>query len=221
MGNVNGKLKVLGASNHTDAERSKMDYYGTDPRSTRALLEVEKFDHKVWEPCAGHHLIVDVLKDAGYEVRASDVADYGFGDEILDIMQCEEAWDGDIVTNPPYFMVDDIVEKCLEMLRPGHKLAMFLPNRFMEGVKRYERIMKDKRPKYQYMFCNRQTSSKEDDFTVGSAVFYCWYVWEKGWKEDYTITKHIMSTGAGEKFDQSRYASEEPAQEEQPQASLF
>ena len=41
-------LKVMGASNHCEDERSKLDYYGTDPRSTKALLEVEKFDNFIW-----------------------------------------------------------------------------------------------------------------------------------------------------------------------------
>ena len=41
-------LKVLGASNHCDVERSKLDYYGTDPISTRALLENETFTDKIW-----------------------------------------------------------------------------------------------------------------------------------------------------------------------------
>ena len=79
-------LKVMGASNHCDEERSKLDYYGTDPRSTKALLEVEKFDNFIWEPAAGHHLITKVLEEAGYEVMSTDVADYGFGDEKVDFL---------------------------------------------------------------------------------------------------------------------------------------
>jgi hypothetical protein len=38
----------MGASNHCDEERSKLDYYGTDPRSTKALLREEQFDHEIW-----------------------------------------------------------------------------------------------------------------------------------------------------------------------------
>lgn len=181
-------LKVLGASNHCDAERSKLDYYGTDPRSTRALLEVEKFEGPIWEPCAGHHLMVNVLKEAGYEVRSSDIAEYeGYEHEIIDFLEFEGDWDGDIVTNPPYNLSVDFAVKCLEMLKPGRNLAMFLRTQWLEGIQRYERIFKDNPPVRVYIFKNRQTSSKVDDFSVGSAVSYAWFVWEKGFKGKPTL----------------------------------
>ena len=69
-------LKVMGASNHCDEERSRLDYYGTSPESTKALLKVEQFDKRILEPCAGHHLIVNVLKEAGYDVETADLVPY-------------------------------------------------------------------------------------------------------------------------------------------------
>ena len=173
-------LKVLGASNHCDEERSKLDYYGTDPRSTRALLEQEAFDINVWEPCAGHHLMVNVLKEAGYSVKATDIADYGFGDEKINFLDFEGEWDGDIVTNPPYGLSTDFVVKALEVVKPGHKVAMFLRLQTLEGKDRYDRIFSVNPPKTVYIFINRQVSDKNDDFNKGSAVAYAWYVWEKG-----------------------------------------
>lgn len=176
-------LKVLGASNHCDAERSKLDYYGTDPRSTRALLEVEQFCHLVWEPCAGHHLMANELLNAGYAVKMSDIAEYeGHEHEIIDFFEYTGGWDGDIVTNPPYNLSTDFAVKALNILQPGKKLAMFLRLQYLEGTGRYEKVFKENPPKTIYVFINRQTSSKVDDFTVGSAVAYCWYVWEKGYK---------------------------------------
>lgn len=178
-------LKVLGASNHCDAERSKLDYYGTDPRSTRALLEVEKFQHCVWEPCAGHHLISNELEKAGYYCRTSDIAEYeGYEHEILNFFDVEELWDGDIVTNPPYNLSTDFAVKALKLLKPGAKLALFLRLQYLEGGTRFEEIYKTDPPKIVYIFSNRQTSSKDDDFTVGSAVAYVWMVWEKNFKGD-------------------------------------
>jgi len=181
-------LKVLGASNHCDAERSKLDYYGTSPESTEALLRNEEFSYKVWEPCAGHHLISDKLEARGYEVRTSDIAEYeGYEHEIIDFLEYDGDWDGDIVTNPPYNLSTDFTVKALNILKPGHKLAMFLRLQYLEGVSRYEKIFKDNPPKIIYVFTNRQTSSKVDDFTVGSAVAYCWYLYEKGFKGDPVI----------------------------------
>lgn len=180
-------LKVGGFSNHCDEERSKLDYYGTDPRSTRALLEVEKFNQLIWEPAAGHHLIANVLEDAGYTVHCSDIADYGFGDKKENFLDYEGIWDGDIITNPPYGLSTEFAKRALDVVAPGAKVAMFLRLLFLEGVKRYETLFKDNPPKTIYVFSNRQVSDKNDDFNKGSAVAYAWIVWEKGYKGDPVI----------------------------------
>ena len=180
-------LKTIGASNHSDEERSKLDYYGTDPRSTETLLRYENFSNFIWEPAAGHHLIVDVLKNAGYEVKATDVADYGFGDAQLNFLNYKGNFDGDIITNPPYGLSTDFAIKALEVIKPGRKVAMFLRLLFLEGTKRYENLFKTNPPKTIYVFSNRQVSDKNDDFDHGSAVAYAWFVWEKGFQGDPTI----------------------------------
>jgi hypothetical protein len=109
----------MGASNLSDEERSKLDYYGTDPRSTKALLAVETFQHEIWEPCAGHHLMVDVLREAGYHVLATDIAEYdGVHHAKFDFLGIEGSWDGDIVTNPPYVSSVDFAVKALELVKP-------------------------------------------------------------------------------------------------------
>ena len=176
-------LKVMGASNHCDEERSKLDYYGTDPRSTKALLKVETFQHEVWEPCAGHHLMVNVLREAGYHVLATDIAEYdGVQHAKMDFLNIEGEWDGDIITNPPYGLSTDFAVKALELVKPGAKVAMFLRTLFLEGNKRYEKLFKENPPKYVYVFTNRQVSDKGDDFNKGSAVSYSWFVWVKGYQ---------------------------------------
>jgi len=175
-------LKVGGFSNHCDEERSKLDYYGTDPRSTKALLKVEQFNHEIWEPCAGHHLMVDVLRDAGYHVLATDIAEYdGVQHAKIDFLNLEGTWDGDIITNPPYGLSTEFAVKALDVVKPGAKVAMFLRLLFLEGNKRYEKLFKENPPKVIYVFTNRQVSDKNDDFNHGSAVAYAWFIWEKGY----------------------------------------
>lgn len=177
-------LKVMGASNHCDEERAKNDYYGTNPESTKALLKVETFDNFIWEPAAGHHLIADVLTDAGYDVMTTDLVDYGFGDDTGDFLaiEGENFHEGDIVTNPPYGLATEFALKALAVVTPGHKVAMFLRTLFLEGTKRYEKLFRDQPPRTVYVFTNRQVSDKNDDFNKGSAVSYSWFVWEKGYQ---------------------------------------
>ena len=177
-------LKVVGASNHCDEERAANDYYGTNPESTKTLLKVEQFDKKILEPCAGHHLIANVLKDAGYDVETADLVPYeGFEyDRIGSFLDRTDEFDGDIITNPPYGLSTEFAVKALELVKPGHKVAMFLRTLFLEGTKRYEKLFKENPPRYVYVFTNRQVSDKNDDFNKGSAVSYSWFVWVKGYK---------------------------------------
>lgn len=184
---VHGVIKTIGASNHSLTERSKLDYYGTDPRATRALLAEEKFSENIWEPAAGHHLISNELENAGYKVKSTDIADYGFGDELGNFLEFEDSYDGDIVTNPPYELANDFAIKALEVIPEGHKVAMFLRTLFLEGQKRYEKLFSINPPKIVYVFSTRVVSDKNDDFNHGSAVSYSWFVWEKGFKGDPVI----------------------------------
>ena len=53
VGTRDSIFKQLGASNHTEDEREKNDYYATDPRSIDDLLARETFSDDIWEPASG------------------------------------------------------------------------------------------------------------------------------------------------------------------------
>lgn len=180
-------VNTLGATNHSRKERSLLDYYGTDPKNTRDLVERETFQHNIWEPGSGHNLIVNELREAGYEVRATDIHDYGCQNEILDFLESTEEWDGDIVMNPPYYDAEPFITKALSLVKPGAKVAGFLRLLFLESQGRYERLFKENPPKTIYVYSKRQVCSKADDFTEASSVAYCWIVWEKGFTGDPVI----------------------------------
>lgn len=175
-------LNTLGASNLSDKERAKNDYYATDPACTRALLREETFDENIWEPTAGHHIMSDIIEAAGYKVRKSDLVDYGFNDEQIDFLNCDDEWDYDFIFNPPYSLATEFVVQALNKARFGHKVAVFLRTLFLEGQKRYDKIFRDNPPKTIYVFSKRYGCSEEDKFPKPSAVSYAWFIWQKGYK---------------------------------------
>ena len=184
-------INTLGASNLSDKERAKNDYYATDPACTKALMAKEAFTFNIWEPTAGHHIMSDVLEKGGYKVRKSDLVDYGFNDEIIDFLHEKDIkWDWDLVFNPPYSNAQEFVLKALDILKPGRKAAIFLRTLFLEGQKRYKEIFKDNPPKTIYVFSKRYGCSEEDKFPKPSAVSYSWFIWEKGYKGE-TVIKWI------------------------------
>lgn len=129
-------FKTIGASNHCDHERADKDYYATEPAATDWLCRIEQFGGPILEPSCGEGHISRQLMAAGYEVVSRDLADRGFG-EVADFLSPDNtAWDGDIVTNPPYAFAQEFVEKALAIIPDGRKVAMFLKLTFLEGKKR-------------------------------------------------------------------------------------
>ena len=192
--NSKSLFTVIGASNHAKGERQQYDYYATDPKCATDLLSVEEFSNNIWEPACGEgHLSRQILmlknrENPNANVYSSDIIDRGFGD-VKDFLNLEiQQWNGDIITNPPYKYAQEFVEKSLQIIPEGNKVAMFLKLTFLEGQKRKE-MFRLNPPKTLYVYSKRQMCQKNGDFEnfKGSAIAYCWYVWEKGFKGDTKI----------------------------------
>ena len=182
----------LGASNHSIGDREERDFYATPPLAVRDLMELEKFDKNIWEPACGLNHITNILIESGYNVRFSDIVDRSAEQniEIYDFLTNKDIWEGDIITNPPYKYASEFVEKALETVTEGHKVAMFLKLSFLETKKRYELFQKYPIKKI-YVASNRLGCAKNGEFNgkdnIASAVCYCWFIWEKGYMGQTTI----------------------------------
>jgi len=188
-GNRKSIYTTIGASNHTQEEREKDDYYATDPKALEILLEKETFFPYVWECACGEGHLSQVLKQHGYKVKSSDIVDRGYeGTEIIDFLSVRKedvdcVFPRDIITNPPYKYAKEFVERALDISMDSAKVAMFLKLTFLEGQAR--RALFDTNPPARvYVFSGRVKCAKNGDFegTGSSAVAYAWFVWKKGFK---------------------------------------
>lgn len=180
-GNSRSTHAMLGARNYALEDRAEHDYYATEPKATKLLLEVENFSPVILEPACGGGHIAEVLKEFGYEVIAQDLFDHGYGDTGIDFFSVE-TWNFDIITNPPYKLAREFVEHSLDIISDGCKVAMFLKVQFLEGKARKE-LFKKYPPKYVYVSSSRLRCAANGDFekyAKSNAVAYAWYVWEKG-----------------------------------------
>lgn len=188
-GNTNSIFKTLGASNHTEKERQKQDYYATEPKAAELLLQVETFSPNIWECACGEKHLAKVFEAHGFNVRSSDIVDR-CGNEVYDFLSMDNTfYDGDIITNPPFRPALDFVYKALSIIPEGRKVAMFLKVQFLEGKTRKE-LYKTFPPKYVYVFSERINCAMNGDFDTYSsngAVAYAWYIWEKGFKGETTL----------------------------------
>lgn len=184
-------FRNLGASNHSKEIREENDYYATEPRAVKLLLDEETFNANIWECACGELHISNVLNEYGYNVRNSDLIKRIENIEQLDFLQSTEQWHGDIITNPPYKYAQEFVEKSIDLIEYGNKVAMLLRLQFLEG-KRRKGLFKKYPPKYVYVFSGRVNCAKNGDFITynSSALSYAWFVWEKSYKGE-TIIRWI------------------------------
>ena len=188
-GNSKSVYKTLGASSHTNEERQNEDYYATDPKAAEWLLKLETFSPNIWECACGEGHLSKVFEKNGYNVKSTDLINRGFGCFGIDFLSIDNLeWNGDIITNPPYKYAQEFVEKGLQIIPQGNKIAMFLKLQFLEGKGR-KNLFLSQPPKTVYVSSSRLLCAKNGKFNNdGSAVAYAWYVWVKGFNET-TILK--------------------------------
>lgn len=174
-----GNSQAGHVTNRRRKDAAENDYYATDPKAVELLLEKEKFSQKIWEPACGEGHMSKVLMEHGYDVVSTDLTDRGFGIGGVDFLECEQKFDGDIVTNPPYKYAKQFVETALRLVHEGGKVAMFLKLTFLEGQGRRE-LFRNHPPQSVYVSSARLECGKNGRFTGVLAVAYCWVVWQKG-----------------------------------------
>lgn len=185
---------MMGAK--SESKREDNDFYATHPTATRSFLDKIISDNirlspNIWECACGEGHISKVLKEYGYNVRSSDLIDRGYGEvkNFLDTTYLEN--DFDILTNPPYKIAEDFVEKAMSLLGKGRKLILFLKIQFLESKKRLE-LFKKFPPKYVYIHSERQLTSKDGSFETLNAksIAYIWIIREKGFNGE-TVLRWI------------------------------
>lgn len=185
-GNATSIYATHGASNHSDSDQAELDYYATDPEAVEMLLDVELFNHYIFEPACGGCHISKVLIDHGFDVVSSDIINRGseYQTGVADFLKFnpKPRNSRDIITNPPYKFAAEFAEHALDISQESVKVAMFLKLTFLEGAKR-KRLFDKYPPKKIYVFRNRvdcwKNGIKPDK--PSKAVCYAWFVWEKGY----------------------------------------
>ena len=155
------------------------------------LLTLETFAPVIWEPACGEGHISKVLAAHGYEVISTDLIYRGFGEpEPMDFLtETFSDFEGDIITNPPYGIALDFIQRALDSVQIGRKVTMLLKIQFLEGQRRKE-FFTNNPPKTIYVSRSRircALNGNFDGFKNGSTICYAWYVWEKGFTGDPVI----------------------------------
>lgn len=104
-------------------ERKERDLYETPAWVTHALVPhlPFMFRRKVWEPAAGSGKMVSALQERGIEVTGTDIS------SGVDFLSAEYLPGIDsIITNPPYELAFEFIDRALHMVAPNGLVAMLL-----------------------------------------------------------------------------------------------
>lgn len=184
----------LGASNHTEKEREQNDFYATHPHALEIFLDKLEEDgfelhHKIWECACGKGHLSSMLKCKGYEVWSTDKFNRGYGELFFDFFEAtNKPVYCDILTNPPYKYAEKFVEHALDIQEKGYYTIMFLKIQFLEGQAR-KKLFEKYPPQYVYVNSSRQLCAMNGEFDKykTTAICYCWFIWQKGFKGEPVI----------------------------------
>jgi hypothetical protein len=189
-----------GFSNHSETQRDEHDFYATDPRAVKLLLDEEQFNLVIWENACGQGHLAHEMERLGKVVIRTDLIERHQLDSAnmdkLNFLNQDNMFNigpsifeskVDIITNPPYKYANEWILSSMKLLQTGSKLALFLPIRYLEGKTR-KKLFEKYPPKTVYISSSRLQCAKNGEFTnAPSAQGYAWFVWQKGYASETTI----------------------------------
>lgn len=182
-------------------ERHKSDYYITPIDRIEDFLkefvkyEEKAFDKGVLDPCAGGDsdnpmsyptAIHNVFKK---QVDTIDIRDDSLAVVKADFTKIKSLSKQYymIITNPPFDISKEIINKSLELVEPTGFVVMLLRLNYFGGKVRMD-IWDSNMPKYCFVHNNRMSFTKDGK---RDSIEYAHFVWQKGYKPTFTNLKVI------------------------------
>jgi hypothetical protein len=161
--------------------RAPDDFYPTPPEGTWALLSAIRFKGNIWEPACGDGSMSRVLEAAGYEVISTDLIDRGYGTSPVDFLLDYRTKADNIVTNPPFKLVDEFARHALD--RAADKVALLARLAWLEGYGR--RKFFENSPLWRVYVFSRRLRIQRGRAAVATdrsgMVPFAWFVWQRGY----------------------------------------
>ena len=188
------------AGGNSSYGRVDYDFYATDPKDTINFLKTLRRDgvtfpgNKFLEPAAGAGHIVEASKAVlpNAEWVTCDIVERGFPLTYKDDYIAHgfsERFDG-IITNPPFALACEYIEKSLSILNDKGILALFLKIQFLECENR-KNLFDMFPPKYVYvlryrakLWANGLSFNPTTGKPWANTIAFAWYVWEKNNKSE-------------------------------------
>lgn len=154
--------------------RKERDCYETPEWVTDALApHLPAGEWGIWEPAAGSGKMVAALCQHGYTVAATDI------ETGTDFLTAEKpSWVYAVVTNPPYALADEFIERALKVIRPqGYGfVAMLLRTDFDHAKMR--RLFFAEEPAFAKKLVLTRRIKWFEDSTGQPSFNHAWFIWD-------------------------------------------
>jgi hypothetical protein len=180
------RKKVAGRSRAEGGD----ELHETPDIAVAKLLAEEPLPHVIWEPCCGPGAIVRILRGAGHRVIASDLRDYGNGQDFVhDFLTTTAAADGVemIVMNPPFSKAAQFIRHALTLVP---KLAVLLRLGFLESTAKRVDVMEGGHLARALIFRKRLPKMHRYGWNgkkASNGEGHAWLVWDKSHKGPPTV----------------------------------
>lgn len=156
-------------------ERKEHDSYETPAWVTLALIrhlpERLRVGMNVYEPAAGSGKMLRVLADVGFMMDADDIS------EGRDFLQCERADHSAIITNPPYKLATEFIDKAIDLQRPVQGIVAMLLRTDFDHAKTRSRLFA-----LSDIFAKKVVLTKRiqwfEDSKGQPSFNHAWFIWD-------------------------------------------
>ena len=169
-------------------DRDPNDWYVEPYECSIALFNLEEFSGPVWDPACGLGRIVKSAKMANLDAFGSDIINRS---NHCEFQKCFLEFKADrkfsnIVSNPPFGIAEKFVQRAIELVPSGGKVAMLLPIVWLSGFSS-KRDWLPKSPLLRFYPISPRPSMPpgkviEAGVKAGNGTKdFAWFVWEKGY----------------------------------------
>lgn len=159
-----------------DYARTDNDWYVEPPWVIDQLLRAVTFTGMIHDPCCGGGNIPKRLDALGYNTRACDIVDRGYGD-VRDFFQDTRQYDN-LVFNPPYKIAEKFILHAINFA--AYKVAAIVNLKFLASQGRRDRLF-HRHPPASVLICSQRPSMPPGGQGIkasGGTADYCWIVWD-------------------------------------------
>jgi hypothetical protein len=180
-------------------ERDEYDWYVEPSECSAALFASEDFSGRVWDPACGIGRIVKSAREAGLSAVGTDIVKRDpICEAEIDFLRHDAIVGFDhIVSNPPFGCAETFIQKAINTVPLGGKVAMLLPLVWLTGFSSKRDWLPESPLKTLMPISPRPSMPPGAVVVSGQKVGngtkdFAWFVWQRGYSEGCKV--HFLNT---------------------------